>query len=85
MASFTVPNRRTSHWSLQPADAWRSDEWPAHTIPGNNLELDQRPRGGRTKAAARVTPVVRWRPYSLTGFAAKTLSPCSLTSDRATR
>jgi hypothetical protein len=64
MASFTVPNQRTGHSRLQPADVWRVDKRPPHAVPGNNLALELRPQDGRTTGAAHVAPPVSMAVFS---------------------
>jgi hypothetical protein len=67
MASFTVPNQRTGHSRLQPADVWRVDKRPPHAVPGNNLALELRPQDGRTTGAAHVAPPVSMAVFSRFG------------------
>jgi hypothetical protein len=67
MASFTVPNQRTGHSRLQPADVWRVDKRPPHAVPGNSLALELRPQDGRTTGAAHVAPPVSMAVFSRFG------------------
>ena len=67
MASFTIPNQRTGHSRLKPADVWRVDKWPTHAVPGNNLALELRPQDGRTTGAAHVTPPISIAVFSRFG------------------
>jgi hypothetical protein len=67
MAAFTVPNRRTGHSRLQPADVWRVDKRPPHAVPENDLALELHPQDGRTTGAAHLTPPVSIAVFSRLG------------------